>query len=261
MRCTRSVSRTAPRCVVSSLTWPRCPSPTRAVGRRLRQLAGSCARARAQRRREPPVTNPLDAWVRELSEALGVDPASTDVALLLDVARDAAHGVARPAAPLTTFLVGLAAGQRGGGADAVAQAAARRSPAWWASGLSRRPTPARRRRSAAHRAPGRRAAGRTSRARSTARLDGADTATMPATPAATAFCTISNETRPLTTSRRSAAGNRPSSSARPITLSTALCRPTSSRTAMRSPAAVGERGRVDATGAVEGTLLAAHHLG
>ncbi len=66
----------------------------------------------------------LDEWVRELSDALGVDAAATDVPLLLDVARDTAHGIARPAAPLTTFLVGLAAGQRGGGADAVASAAA-----------------------------------------------------------------------------------------------------------------------------------------
>jgi hypothetical protein len=65
----------------------------------------------------------LDEWVRDLSDALGVDAAATDVPLLLDVARDAAHGIARPAAPLTTFLVGLAAGQRGGGADAVASAA------------------------------------------------------------------------------------------------------------------------------------------
>ncbi len=65
----------------------------------------------------------LDEWVRELADALGVDAAATDVPLLLDVARDAAHGIARPAAPLTTFLVGLAAGQRGGGADAVTSAA------------------------------------------------------------------------------------------------------------------------------------------
>ena len=66
----------------------------------------------------------LDEWVRDLSDALGVDASGTDVPLLLDVARDAAHGIARPAAPLTTFLVGLAAGQRGGGAAAVASAAA-----------------------------------------------------------------------------------------------------------------------------------------
>ena len=70
------------------------------------------------------MTNPLDAWVAELATALGVDPATVDRDLLLDVARDAAHGVARPAAPLTTFLVGLAAGLAGGGADAVRAAAA-----------------------------------------------------------------------------------------------------------------------------------------
>jgi len=70
------------------------------------------------------MTDPLDAWVHELAGALGIDPAAADVTTLLDVARDAAHGVARPAAPLTTFLVGLAAGQRGGSPEAVAEAAA-----------------------------------------------------------------------------------------------------------------------------------------
>ncbi len=44
-------------------------------------------------------------------------------ASLLDLARDAAHGVARPAAPLTTFLVGYAAAQGGSGPEAVAEAA------------------------------------------------------------------------------------------------------------------------------------------
>lgn len=70
------------------------------------------------------MTNPMDAWIVELAEALGVDPDAVDRTLLLDVARDAARGVARPAAPLTTFLVGLAAGLRGGDAAAVADAAA-----------------------------------------------------------------------------------------------------------------------------------------
>ncbi|HEX6381480.1 MAG TPA: DUF6457 domain-containing protein [Acidimicrobiia bacterium] len=36
------------------------------------------------------------------------------VTLLLDLARDAAHGVARPAAPLATFVLGLAVGASGG---------------------------------------------------------------------------------------------------------------------------------------------------
>lgn len=70
------------------------------------------------------MTNPLDTWLRELSAALDVDPAATDVQLVLDLARDAAHGVARPAAPLTTFLVGLAAGRRGAQQADVVEASA-----------------------------------------------------------------------------------------------------------------------------------------
>ena len=58
----------------------------------------------------------LDDWVAALAAELDVDPAAVDVRHLLDVARDAAHQVDRPAAPLTTFLVGYAAGLRGGGA-------------------------------------------------------------------------------------------------------------------------------------------------
>jgi hypothetical protein len=67
----------------------------------------------------------LDAWVDELCEALGL-PAqlATHRDLILDVARDAAHGVARPAAPLTTFLVGYAAGMAGNADEGVTAAAA-----------------------------------------------------------------------------------------------------------------------------------------
>jgi hypothetical protein len=69
----------------------------------------------------------LDDWVAALSAELGLT-VDVDVRLLLDVARDAAHQVDRPAAPLTTFLVGYAAGQRAatsptGAADAVTEAA------------------------------------------------------------------------------------------------------------------------------------------
>ncbi len=70
------------------------------------------------------MSDALSAWIDELCAALGVEPAVLNRDLLLDVARDAAHGVARPAAPLTTFLVGYAAAMRGGGAEAVAEAAA-----------------------------------------------------------------------------------------------------------------------------------------
>jgi hypothetical protein len=43
--------------------------------------------------------------------------------MVLDLARDAAHGIARPAAPITTFLVGLAAGRDGADAAAIHNAA------------------------------------------------------------------------------------------------------------------------------------------
>ncbi|MEU3889285.1 NTP transferase domain-containing protein [Streptomyces sp. NPDC029041] len=64
----------------------------------------------------------LDEWISAVRDELGID-LDVDTRGLLDLARDAAHGVARPAAPLTTFLVGYAAAQAGGGPDAVAEAA------------------------------------------------------------------------------------------------------------------------------------------
>ncbi len=65
----------------------------------------------------------LTDWTTALATELGIAD-EVDVALLLDLARDAAHHVERPAAPVTTFLVGLAAGRAGGSADDVARAAA-----------------------------------------------------------------------------------------------------------------------------------------
>ncbi|MFI7385194.1 DUF6457 domain-containing protein [Streptomyces sp. NPDC049813] len=66
----------------------------------------------------------LDEWISAAKDELGLD-LDVDTGVLLDLARDAAHGVARPAAPLTTFLVGYAAAQAGGGREAVAAAAAK----------------------------------------------------------------------------------------------------------------------------------------
>jgi hypothetical protein len=71
-----------------------------------------------------PEPRTLDGWVAELAEVLGLPEGSADVALLLELARDAAHTVARPAAPVTTFLIGLAAGRAGGDHVAVVAAAA-----------------------------------------------------------------------------------------------------------------------------------------
>jgi hypothetical protein len=61
----------------------------------------------------------LDDWITALAQELGVEPA-VDVPALLDTARDAAHQVARPAAPITTFLIGYAAAAHGGGEAVVA---------------------------------------------------------------------------------------------------------------------------------------------
>ncbi|MFG2990820.1 NTP transferase domain-containing protein [Streptomyces sp. NPDC048257] len=67
----------------------------------------------------------LEQWITAVKSELGIDLA-VDTKTLLDLARDAAHGVARPAAPLTTFLVGYAAAHAAAtGADpaqAVAEA-------------------------------------------------------------------------------------------------------------------------------------------
>ncbi|WP_335934035.1 NTP transferase domain-containing protein [Streptomyces sp. PTD5-9] len=69
--------------------------------------------------------NVLDEWITAVKNELGIE-LDVDTTVLLDLARDAAHGVARPAAPLTTFLVGYAAAKASGddgGPEAVAEAA------------------------------------------------------------------------------------------------------------------------------------------
>ena len=54
----------------------------------------------------------MEDWIAAVRAELDVDP--VDMTLVLDLARDVAHGVARPAAPLTAYLLGLSVG---GGAD------------------------------------------------------------------------------------------------------------------------------------------------
>ncbi len=57
----------------------------------------------------------MDAWLQRLATTVGVDALSDEQAeVLLDVARDVAHGVERKATPLATFLLGAAV-QRGVG--------------------------------------------------------------------------------------------------------------------------------------------------
>jgi hypothetical protein len=64
----------------------------------------------------------LDEWTDQVREALGLEPAARDEhKIVLDLARDVAHGVLRPAAPVSAYLLGLAVG---GGADPHRAAAA-----------------------------------------------------------------------------------------------------------------------------------------
>lgn len=67
--------------------------------------------------------NVLEEFMRTACRSLGVDPDSVDQDLILDLTKHVAHNVARPAAPLAAFIVGLAAGRDGGDIDAVRAAA------------------------------------------------------------------------------------------------------------------------------------------
>jgi hypothetical protein len=68
----------------------------------------------------------MQRWIDAVRVELDIPPELTlDVPAVLDLARVAAHGVLRPAAPLTAFLAGLAAGRAGGSDDDIARAIAR----------------------------------------------------------------------------------------------------------------------------------------
>lgn len=62
----------------------------------------------------------LQQWMDELCNELHVET-DVDLSTILDLARDAAHNVDRPAAPLTTFVVGYAAAMRGGSLKDIAE--------------------------------------------------------------------------------------------------------------------------------------------
>jgi broad specificity phosphatase PhoE len=52
----------------------------------------------------------LERWIDAACAELGVDRATVDERIILDLARDSAHQVDRPAAPVTAFLAGIAVG-------------------------------------------------------------------------------------------------------------------------------------------------------
>ncbi len=53
----------------------------------------------------------MEEWTTAVCADLGLDASSADLRAVLDLTRDVAHGVARPAAPLTAYLVGVAVGR------------------------------------------------------------------------------------------------------------------------------------------------------
>jgi hypothetical protein len=65
----------------------------------------------------------LDDWIARAAEELGLDPADVPTEAVLGLAKDVAHGVVRPGAPVTAYLMGVAVGR---GAD-PAEVAARLS--------------------------------------------------------------------------------------------------------------------------------------
>lgn len=63
----------------------------------------------------------LDRWAAELAPALGLGTVDVPTDLLLDVTRDVAHAIVRPAGPITTYLIGLAVANGMSAEDAAAR--------------------------------------------------------------------------------------------------------------------------------------------
>jgi hypothetical protein len=62
----------------------------------------------------------LDEWIRIAAAELGVEPLGPqEQRLVLDMARDVAHNMLRPGAPLCAYLIGLAVGRGASLTDAA----------------------------------------------------------------------------------------------------------------------------------------------
>jgi hypothetical protein len=53
----------------------------------------------------------LEQWIAVVCADLGLEAGTVDMRQVLDLARDVAHSVDRPAAPLTAYMMGVAVGR------------------------------------------------------------------------------------------------------------------------------------------------------
>jgi Domain of unknown function (DUF6457) len=65
--------------------------------------------------------SPLEQWTEVVCLEFGLPTGSVDAKVILDMARDVAHAVDRPAAPLTAYMLGLAVAQGHSLPDAAAR--------------------------------------------------------------------------------------------------------------------------------------------
>ncbi|HJX77881.1 NTP transferase domain-containing protein [Glutamicibacter sp.] len=72
----------------------------------------------------------LNEWLEAAAKELGLDSGDVDIATVLDAAKHVAHEVARPAAPLSTFLLGLAVGSGKGGLAGLSEQLVSRAHRW-----------------------------------------------------------------------------------------------------------------------------------
>lgn len=63
--------------------------------------------------KENAMTEVTPVWLKQVAATLGIPETEIPVNALLDLTREVAHNVERKSAPLTTFLIGLAAGKTG----------------------------------------------------------------------------------------------------------------------------------------------------
>ncbi|WP_030527473.1 DUF6457 domain-containing protein [Phycicoccus jejuensis] len=61
------------------------------------------------------------AWIADACASVGVDPSDVDVTGIHGLTKDIAHNLARPMAPVGSFILGLAVGARGASGHAISQ--------------------------------------------------------------------------------------------------------------------------------------------